>query len=175
LEKTFKIVIFLLLFITSLNARSFTQTSGDVLALVIPATAYGTTLYLDDKDGQIEFYKSYGSTLATTLALKFTVKKTRPDGDGDDSFPSGHTSSAFSGASFIHIRYGFKYAILPYLAAVYTGYTRVESDRHYVSDVVVGGLIGVAFSWLFVTSNEKYTLTPIVEKNFKGLKISYNF
>jgi membrane-associated phospholipid phosphatase len=175
LEKTFKIVIFLLFSFLSLNAKSFSQTAGDVLALGIPLSGYVASLYLDDKDAQIQFYKSYGSTMATTMVLKYSIDKTRPDGDGDDSFPSGHSSSAFSGASFIHIRYGFKYAIIPYIAAAYTAYTSVDSDRHYTSDVVAGAAIGIAFSWFFVTPNQKYMLTPIIDKDIKGVAFNYKF
>jgi len=175
LEKIIKLVLLFLLFINTLNAKSFEETSGDVLALAIPLSAYGATFYLDDKDARMQFYKSYGSTMITTMVLKYTVKEERPDGDGDDSFPSGHTSSAFSGASFIHMRYGFKYAVVPYLAAIYTGYTRVSSDRHYVGDVLAGAFLGGLFSYIFVEPNKKYTLTPIVDDNFKGIKVSYRF
>jgi len=164
-----------LFFSLCLHAGSFTKTSGDILAVAIPLGAYGTTLYLDDTQGQYQFYKSYGTTLATTGILKLTVTEMRPDGDGEDSFPSGHTSSAFAGASFIHLRYGFKYAIIPYLAAAYTGYTRVETDRHYTKDVLAGALIGAVSSWIFVDKYKNITLKPIIDKDFKGVNfiISY--
>ena len=84
----------------SLHAKSNTEKIGDILQIAIPLAGYGTTLYLDDKEGQYQFYKSYGTTLATTYALKYTIRAERPNSDSEDSFPSGHTSSAFSGATF---------------------------------------------------------------------------
>jgi len=173
--KFFQLIFFNFLWLGSLQAGSFTKTSGDILAVAIPLSAYATTLYLDDKDGQYQFYKSYGTTLATTGILKLTIKEERPDGDGDDSFPSGHTSSAFAGASFIHLRYGFKYAIIPYLAAAYTGYTRVETDRHHTKDVLAGAAIGVLSSWIFVDKYKNIQIEPLIDKDFKGLSfiISY--
>ena len=170
--KSFYFILSNLLLAVSIQAGSFTKTAGDVLAVAIPLSAYGTTLYLNDKDGQYQFYKSFGTTLVTTGILKLAVDEERPDGDGDDSFPSGHTSSAFSGASFIHLRYGLKYAIIPYIAAAYTGYTRVQTDRHYTKDVIAGAAIGVVSSWIFVDRYKNITIEPIIEKDFRGLSFT---
>ena len=165
-------ILFLPLF---LNAKSNTETLGDILSAIIPIGGYGTALYLDDKEGQTEFYKSYGTTLATTYALKYSVREKRPDSDAQDSFPSGHTSSAFSGASFIHKRYGFKYAVVPYLGAIYTAYSRVHSNRHYRRDVVAGAILGTASSWYFTTSYNKVEITPSIESKYQGVKVSYKW
>ena len=165
-------VLFLPIF---LNAKSNTQKIGDVLGMAIPLSAYGTTLYLDDKVGQREFYKSYGSTLLATYALKYSVREQRPDTKEKDSFPSGHTSSAFSGAAFIHKRYGLKYAVMPYLGAIYTAYSRVHSNRHYIQDVIAGAVIGVASSWYFTTSYKDVDIIPIVGANYKGIEVKYRW
>ena len=71
-----------------------TEQAGDILQIVIPSVAYGTTFYLDDKEGQNQFYKSFGTNLGVTYGLKYDVNKKRPN-DGKHSFPSGHTSAAF--------------------------------------------------------------------------------
>jgi len=160
---------------SSLYAKSNTEKLGDILQLAVPISAYGTTLYLDDKEGQNQFYKSYATTLGTTLLLKYTVREKRPDSNARDSFPSGHTSSAFSGASFIHQRYGFKYAILPYVVATYTGYSRVQSNRHYTRDVVAGALLGIASSWYFVTPYKNLQINPVVDADYKGVQLSYKW
>ena len=164
-----------LLYTTTLYAKSNTQKIGDVLAMSIPLSAYGTTLYLDDREGQMEFYKSYGVTMASTLALKYTVREKRPDTDTKDSFPSGHTSSAFSGATFIHKRYGAKYAIVPYLGAIYTGYSRVHSNRHHRHDVVAGALIGMASSWYFTSPYKNLDIQPVVGADYKGVAVAYKW
>ena len=160
---------------TTLYAKSNTEKYGDILQLAIPLSAYGTTLYLDDKEGQNQFYKSYGATLTATYILKYTVKEKRPNSSATDSFPSGHTSSAFSGASFIHKRYGLKYAILPYVAATYTGYSRVQSDKHYTKDVLAGAVIGMASSWYFVSPYKNLQISPVVDAGYKGVQLSYKW
>lgn len=122
---------------------------GDYIQIIIPAAAWATTIVLDDTEGQYDFYKSFGSTLLATHALKRIVKEERPNGSNDQSFPSGHTSAAFQGATFIHMRYGFEYAALAYVGATYVGFSRVYSDQHYTHDVIAGAIIGSAFSWYF--------------------------
>jgi len=156
-------------------AKSTTESIGDILQIMLPAGSYGTSLYLGDKDGEIQFYKSYGTTIGVTYILKYTVQEKRPDSDSSDSFPSGHTASAFAGASFIHKRYGLEYAVLPYIAAIYTGYSRVHSNRHHPIDVYVGAALGILSSWYFVTPYKKFQITPIVNNNYKGLSLCYKW
>jgi len=174
MQKIF-IILGSLLLCGSLYAKDNAEKMGDILQIAIPLSAYGTTLYLDDKDGQMEFYKSYGASLASTYSLKYTVREQRPDSNSKDSFPSGHTSSAFSGATFIYKRYGFKYAIVPYLGAIYTGYSRVHSNRHYTRDVFAGALIGIASSWYFTTPYKNLDIQPEVGADYKGIKVNYKW
>ncbi len=174
--KKFFIAIVILLGTSNLvYAKSMTESVGDILSIAIPAGAYGTSLYLGDKDGQMQFYKSYGTTIGLAYLLKYTVREKRPDSNNKDSFPSGHTASAFAGASFIHKRYGLKYAILPYIAAVYTGYSRIHANRHHPIDVYAGAAIGMLSAWCFVASYKNLQVTPIVNNNFKGLSLSYKW
>ena len=156
-------------------AKNTTESIGDILAIAVPTVAYGTSLYLDDKYGQMQFFKSYGVTMGATYFLKYTVREKRPDSNNKDSFPSGHTSSAFAGASFIHKRYGLKYAVLPYIAAIYTGYSRVHSNRHYTRDVVAGATIGILSSWYFVTPYKNLQVIPIINNNIVGFNIKYKW
>jgi len=156
-------------------AKSITKSIGDILSIAIPTGAYGTSFYLDDKDGQMQFYKSFGAAIGLTYLLKYTVKEKRPDSNSKDSFTSTHTSSAFAGAGFIHKRYGLKYAILPYIAAVYTGYSRVHVNRHHPIDVYAGAAIGILSSWYFVTPYKNLQVTPIVGSDFEGLSLSYKW
>lgn len=148
-----------------------TQRAGDILQIIIPSVAYGTTLYLDDKEGQNQFYKSFGTNLGVTYGLKYGVNKKRPNG-GEHSFPSGHTSAAFQGASFIHKRYGLKYAIPAYIGATFVGYSRVHSDAHYTSDVIAGALIGSLSSFYFTTQYNGFEIKPIAMNSGYGVGIS---
>ena len=47
---------------TTLYAKSDTEKLGDILQIAVPLGAYGITLYLDDKEGQNQFYKYYKAT-----------------------------------------------------------------------------------------------------------------
>jgi membrane-associated phospholipid phosphatase len=145
-----------------------TEKAGDVLQIIIPSIAYGTTLYLDDKEGQTQFYKSFGTNLGVTYGLKYSIDKKRPNG-GKHSFPSGHTSAAFQGASFIHKRYGLKYAVPAYIAATFVGYSRVDSDAHYTEDVIAGAVIGILSSFYFTTEYNDFEIKPVTMNSGYGL------
>ncbi|MFT7879175.1 MAG: phosphatase PAP2 family protein [Sulfurimonas sp.] len=147
-----KIVLIAVLAFTSLHAKNNNiERVGDWVQILIPLSAYGTTLYLDDEEGEIEFYKSFFSTFGTTHLLKRTVRKERPNHSDNRSFPSGHTSASFQGATFIHRRYGIKYAIPAYLGATFVGYSRIYADKHDLADVIAGAVIGSCFSYYFTT------------------------
>jgi membrane-associated phospholipid phosphatase len=130
------------------------ETSGDVLRAAIPAAAFVLTFTKDDRDGRSQFYKSFGATVGATLLLKELVDKDRPDGSDNDAFPSGHASTAFQGASFIHRRYGFGTAWPAWVLAAYTGWTRLDADEHDEADVLAGAALGIASSFLFVDRYE---------------------
>jgi len=105
-----------------------------------------------------------------TYGLKLITDKERPNGD-KYSFPSGHTSISFQSAAFMHKRYGFKKSIPLYAAASFVGYSRVESDNHYVEDVIAGAAIGIVSSFYFTEPYKGVVVTPIVGKNFYGIQI----
>jgi len=170
-----KILLILLTLTYILSAKSNTEKIGDFLTFTIPATAYGSTFYFDDAKGRTEFYKSYATTMLSTVALKYMIREKRPDNDDRDSFPSGHTASGISGAVFMHKRYGFKYALPLYVGAIYTGYSRIQVNRHHPRDVAAGALIGVFSAWYFTTPNEKFHITPMVDSRYKGVNVSYTF
>ena len=153
-------------------ASNRVENTGDILRTLIPAVAYGTTFYLHDSDGRSQFYKSFFTSLATTYSLKKTISKTRPNGEDDEAFPSGHSSVAFQGAAFIHQRYGLKYAVTAYLGASYVAWSRVESDNHFTVDVVAGAAIGIASSFIFTKAYKGFVVTPVAVNGFYGIGIS---
>jgi membrane-associated phospholipid phosphatase len=145
---------------------------GDALKYIIPASAFAATFYMDDSDGRWQFYQSILSTVVLTEGLKYAVDKQRPDGSGDDAFPSGHTSVTFQGATFIHQRYGFKYSIPAYLGATFVAWSRVDADKHEFIDVAAGAAIGILTSYYFTKPYKGFTFTPIVVNDYVGLNIS---
>ncbi len=81
-----------------------------------------------------------------TNIIKYTAKNLRPDGSTYNSFPSGHTSQAFSMATILSVEYGKKYKWVPfasYSLAASVGILRMLNNRHYVCDVLAGAGIGI--------------------------------
>ena len=80
---------------------------------------------------------------AWTGTLKYSLRRQRPDGSDYYSMPSGHSSSAFALATVAERHYGWKVGVPAYVVAAGIGLSRVESNRHYLSDVIAGGALGV--------------------------------
>ncbi len=148
----FSYLVLILLIISvypnDIYANDSIELTGDILKIAIPATAYAMTFYYNDHEGRIEFYKSFLTTLGVTYILKYFIHETSPNG-GPGSFPSGHTSIAFSGASFIQRRYGWRFGIPAYIAAAFVGWSRIESKNHYWKDVLAGSTIGITATFVF--------------------------
>nr|WP_262910195.1 phosphatase PAP2 family protein [Zunongwangia profunda] len=99
--------------------------------------------------------------------MKLGINKQRPDRSNDNSFPSGHTSTVFHSAGYIHRRYGFKYSIPAYALAGFTAASRIDSKKHDILDVIAGAAIGLGANLIFTTeySQEHMELTY---DNFDG-------
>jgi|GEM_PF-1544697 len=105
-----------------------------------------------------------------TVSLKHAVRRSRPKaysfddvdqgGDNAFSFPSGHSSNAFAAATVLH-------ALTPdapswlhaglYLVATSTAIGRIKGDKHYLSDVLVGAVIGVTTARYAMNDEEQLT------------------
>jgi membrane-associated phospholipid phosphatase len=77
-----------------------------------------------------------------TQVIKFGAGRTRPDGTSL-SFPSGHSASAFATAAVLQRHLGWKAGIPAYGIAAYVAASRIQTQRHYLSDVAFGAAIGV--------------------------------
>ena len=90
---------------------------------------------------------SYGIMAGFVNGIKYTAKEMRPDGSTANSWPSGHTATAFVGASLLHKEYGLTrspwFSVAGYGAATATGIMRVLNNRHWISDVMSGAGIGI--------------------------------
>lgn len=89
---------------------------------------------------------SAGIMAIAVNGIKYTVGRLRPDGSRYNSFPSGHTATAFLTATLLHKEYGHLspwYSIGGYTAAAITGVSRILNNRHWLSDVMTGAAIGI--------------------------------
>ena len=145
------------------------ETYGDIGQFAIPGIAALISVARMDHQGVLQLGVGAAATAGTVQALKFGLNTERPDG-GDRSFPSGHTSGAFSGASYLHYRYGWQWGLPAYAAAAVVGYSRVEADRHYWYDVVGGAAIANVFAFVFTdTFDENVVIIPVLngtKRNF---------
>jgi len=125
--------------------------AGDGVRVALPVLAGGISLLRGDEDGLVQFAKSFAVSSALTFGIKKATNVKRPDGTGNDAFPSGHTANAFSAAAYLDHRYGWKYGLPAYMAAGFVGYSRIEADEHDLKDVAAGALLSWTVSHLFVT------------------------
>ena len=90
---------------------------------------------------------SYALMAVMVNGIKYTAKEMRPDGSSANSWPSGHTATAFVGATLLHKEYGLTrspwWSVAGYGVATATGVMRVLNNRHWISDVMSGAGIGI--------------------------------
>ena len=83
--------------------------------------------------------------------LKLLIDRPRPDNSDRGSFPSAHAAFTFAWASFVATdlyRQDYHW-LFPYLVATFTAITRVGGNKHYLSDVIAGGLLGALLGYYF--------------------------
>lgn len=155
--------------------RDDIETTGDVLAYLLPATAATATLWEEGHEGTVQFSESFGVAMGTAVILKYAVREERPNKRNDYSFPSGHSASSFASAEFIRVRYGWKYGIPAYLSAAFVGYSRVHAEQHHTHDVLAGASIGVLSSHFFTTTYKGMQLQvgSDLHSHFIGLNKSW--
>lgn len=90
---------------------------------------------------------SYAIMAGLVNGIKYSAKEMRPDGSTANSWPSGHTATAFVGATLLHKEYGLTrspwWSVAGYGVATATGVMRVLNNRHWISDVMSGAGIGI--------------------------------
>jgi hypothetical protein len=108
------------------------------------------------------------ATSAITQLIKVTTHVTRPNG-GSLSFPSGHTSNSFAGATVLfqeYRDYNLLIASSGYVLSSATGILRITNNRHWVPDVLAGAGLGI------IITNLVYYFEPL--KNWDPFKLSKN-
>ena len=143
---------------------------GDAMQFVLPLTGLGLTAVNKDLEGAKQFGWHGLTSIGTTTAVKGDYQKVRPNKSSSaTSFPSGHTTAVFFGASFLDQRYGKWWGIPAYTAAGITAYSRVISDNHHVDDTIMGASIAMMSSWYWVTPYDgAVSLVPFQQNEAYG-------
>ncbi|MES2418194.1 MAG: phosphatase PAP2 family protein [Bacteroidota bacterium] len=126
----------------------------------------------------------------STHFVKQGVHRLRPDNSGYNSFPSGHTASAFAAAEFLHQEYkeiSPWYGYAGYFVATATGTLRMYNNKHWFSDVVAGAGFGIASTkiayllypqikkLLTLKNTTNLSIMPYRQDKAKGIMTSYTF
>lgn len=113
------------------------------------------------KDRTIILASAYLIMGTTVNLIKMTGNELRPDETSNNSFPSGHTATAFMGAEVLYQEYkdvSIWYGISGYLVAAGTGFFRMYNDRHWFSDVAAGAGIGI------LSTKMAYWFHPLIKR-----------
>jgi len=103
----------------------------------------------------------------TTVALKYIIGRERPNGNDKHSMPSGHTSHSFTVAAVANELYGNKIGTAAYLVAGLVAISRINDNKHYLSDVIVGAGLGTVIGRGFAKTFRDTKSGP-------NLQIGYN-
>lgn len=125
-------------------ADDYTQYAPAALMLGLKACGYeGRTGW-----GQMLTADALSIAIMTgvTQGIKYSVRRMRPDDSRRNSFPSGHTGTAFLTATMLHKEYGWRnawWSIGGYTVAAFTGVSRIMNNKHWMSDIAAGAAIGI--------------------------------
>ncbi len=111
-------------------------------------------------------FESFGAAVVGTGILKYSVGRDRPShtenpfhfraGRGNASFPSGHTAVAFAAATTVSEQYPQWQVVVPsFVAASAVGYSRMAANKHWLSDVLGGAVLGSGLSHLLRRSSRQ--------------------
>jgi hypothetical protein len=136
---------------------------------------------------------SYGITVLPVRYIKNHYDSPRPYG-GNNSFPSGHTATAFVGSHIIYKEFKDSnpwIAYSGYAMGIFVAGSRVAHDKHWVSDVMAGAGIAMLSTelayWIYFPVRNLITdkanklfgnyilLSPIIQPNTLGLNFSMSF
>ncbi len=128
---------------------------------VYALNAFGDKGKHNFKDRTIILGTAYLIMGGTVNILKNTGNVERPDGSSKNSFPSGHTATAFMGAEFLYQEYkdvSIWYGAAGYLVATGTGIFRMYNNRHWLTDIAAGAGIGI------LSTKIAYWVHPLIKR-----------
>ncbi len=165
---------------TCVCAGPFTKKNkiGDLFLSGSVFYAYGVAAGKNDGFGALQLTGSIAAAQLAAEGLKHVVQEPRPNKRDNLSFPSGHATGAFSGAMYVHRRYGWRYAIAPYVMSGIVSWQRVDARAHYIHDVIGGAAVSALFTWLLVnpmsaSDNKQITVSADTNGFNLGMKMRF--
>ena len=154
---------------SSLGYSKFISNTTTEVSFGIPILMGSAALITGNDDllkNAIYIGVSIGVGAVITQAMKYSINRPRPitlndagitayESETDLSFPSGHTSLAFSTATALCMKYPKWYVIAPSaLWACSVGYSRINLGVHYPSDVIAGAIVGACSAYITYLIND---------------------
>ena len=97
----------------------------------------------------------------------------------NSSFPSGHTTVAFAVATVFAMEYKDRPLIplISYSAATLIGLSRITENKHWITDVFFGGVLGYFTGRLVVNNYHRYAKlkAPNQKKNSVSFNLQYQY
>ncbi|MDI9314444.1 MAG: phosphatase PAP2 family protein [Hydrotalea sp.] len=153
--------------------------AGDAFQFIAPALMYGLVAKHLDAKGFWQATVMVGATVGTMYVIKNAAMRQRPNGASDyQSFPSGHAAVTMAPAAFVTVRYGFWESIPFWGMGIFTAYSRVAGQRHFITDTLGSTALSLLFAYLFVTPLDKELATPSTaaqqKPNFFVMPVAYD-
>lgn len=108
---------------------------------------------------------------AIVYALKYTIREERPDGSAFNSFPSGHTAAAFTGAELIRRDLGWGWGGFFYACGVGVAAGRVVHKRHWWWDTAAGAGVGILSATIGCAIAQALDLDGTRSRNVTGMPL----
>jgi len=121
----------------------------------------------------VDVLRAQALSLGLTYGLKYAVGRERPDHSSEDSFPSGHTAQTFESATVLARYFGLPNAIPAFGVATYIALSRLNQNRHFLSDVTFGAGIGIAVGWSATHGRGNWNIAPALSRSERGVRVSY--
>jgi hypothetical protein len=119
-----------------------------------------------------DVFRAQLMTQGVTQGIKLAVGRSRPDGTGY-SFPSGHSATAFATATVLQRHLGWKAGIPAHALAAYVAASRLQINRHFLSDVTFGAALGIVAGRSITVGrgNTRFAVAPAAESG--GASINF--
>lgn len=170
------------------DLRTASVVSYHLAVLATPSGADAREWFINKAKGYAVGLSASALTRFTTRALKTSVGRTRPNGEDDESFPSGHTSTAAVYTQLasrnlraIDLSDSTRLALDIGLDALTLGtsWARIEAGWHYPSDtlfsIALGNFLASFFNDAFLGLDENPRATVALAPQADGATLSWRW